>query len=136
MRIVSSPLPAEVATLVDGRPAIVMAFDTLVDQKSLVVGLTEGVMSGPDLADLRLSDVGALIVERCRRHMQLNYPQGAVVLAGVAQVASAKQRVRQVLAHAPHSRSCCCCVPTARFTTPPSTPWASICNPRTSVRNR
>lgn len=101
MRIISTPLPAEPSALAEGGPAIVMALDTLVEQKSLVVGLTEGVMQGPQLSDLRLSPVGKLVVDRCRRHLQLNYSQGAVVIAGVAQVAGAKQRVRDVLAKAP-----------------------------------
>jgi hypothetical protein len=78
-----------------------MAFDTLVDKKSVVVGLTEGVVAGPDVSNARLSDVGQLVLARCRAHHRLNYPQGAVVLAGVASVGNAKQRVRQVLAQAP-----------------------------------
>lgn len=101
MRIVSTPLPAEPLDLVDDRPAIVMALDTLVDEKSLVVGLTEGVLQGPHLSGVRCSAVGNEVIRRCGRHMQLNHPQGAVVVAGVAQVAGAKQRVRDVLAKAP-----------------------------------
>jgi len=101
MRIISTPLPAEPSALSGGQPTILMALDTLVDEKSLVVGLTEGAMNGPQLSDVRVSAVGQAIIERCRRHLELNYPQGAVVIAGVAQVAGAKQRVRDVLAKAP-----------------------------------
>jgi hypothetical protein len=100
MRIVSTFLPAEPFAAMDGRAAIVMAFDTLVDQKSLVVGITVGRVDRPDLAHVRVSALGQAIIERCGRHMQLNYPQSSVVIAGVAQVAGAKQRVRDVLAKA------------------------------------
>lgn len=101
MRIISTPLPAEASDLTGGRSTVVMALDTLVDQKSLVVGLTEGVMQGPDLADVRVSAVGQLIINRCARHLKLNYPDATVVIAGVAQVGSAVKRVRHVLAKAP-----------------------------------
>lgn len=101
MRIVSTFLPAEPHPGMAGRPAIVMALDTLVDQKAVVVGVTIGQLDGPTLNDIRLSDVGRTIVDRCSRHLELNYPQGAVVIAGVAQVAGVKQRVGQVLTNAP-----------------------------------
>lgn len=102
MRIVSTFLPvSESDVRVAGRPAIVMAMDTLVDEKSVVVGITIGRINGQSLDDVVLSDVGRIVVDRCRRHMQLNYPDGVVLIAGVAQVAGAKQRVRQVLAKAP-----------------------------------
>ncbi len=101
MKIISTLLPAEASSLVDGRAAVVMALDTLVDQKPLIVGFTVGAMQGPQLTDVRLSDVGHHIVERCVRHQKLNYTDGAVLIAGVASVGNAIQRVRQVLAHAP-----------------------------------
>lgn len=101
MRIISTLLPAEETTLADNRPAIVMAFDTLVDQKSHVVGITVGSMNGPDLADVRVSPIGQAIIERCAVHIAQNYPQAAVVIAGVARIPGAKERVRQVLAKTP-----------------------------------
>lgn len=102
MRIISTFLPPSVTDIrVGGRPAIVMAMDTLVEQKAIVVGVTIGRVNGQSLDDVVLSEVGRLVVERCRRHMELNYPDGAVVVAGVAKVAGAKERVRHVLAKAP-----------------------------------
>lgn len=101
MRIISTPLPSYHSELVDNRLAIVMAFDTLVEEKPLVVGFAVGSIHGPKLTDVRLSRVGELVVERCCRHMELNYPHAPTVIAGVAQVAGAKERVRQVLAKAP-----------------------------------
>jgi hypothetical protein len=101
VRIISTPLPAAPSELADNRPTIVMALDTLVHHKSVVVGLVQGVAQGPDLPGLRLSAVGQLVVDRGARHQQLNYPHAPTVIAGVAQVGSAKQRVRQVLAKAP-----------------------------------
>lgn len=97
-RIQSTPLPAAESDLVPGRRTVVMALDTFVGQKGLVVGLTVGRMKGPDIADVHLSELGMLIVERCVRHQEVNYPDGLVVVAGVAQVAGAKERVRKVLA--------------------------------------
>lgn len=101
MRIVSSPLPAEPSDLVDGRPTVVMALATLVDQKSLIVGLVQGVMEGPNLQDVRVSPVGQLVMERCDRYHRLNYPDAPALVAGVAQVGNAVKRVRQVLSEAP-----------------------------------
>ena len=101
MRILSTFLPAAQQEALADRPTILMAFDTLVNQKSLVVGLTEGVVTGPDLAHAQISSTGQLVLQRCTAHHRLNYPQGAVVLAGVASVSGAKERVRKVLAKAP-----------------------------------
>ena len=51
MRIISTLLPPEVTHLSGvNRPTVVMAFDTLVQGKSLVVGITEGIVAGPDAA--------------------------------------------------------------------------------------
>lgn len=101
MRIHSSFLPAAPEEAVGNRPAVLMAFDTLVDQKALVVGLAEGIVSGPDISNVGLSPVGTLVLNRCSAHHLINHPKGTVVLAGVASVGGAKQRVRQVLAQAP-----------------------------------
>jgi len=101
MRIVSTFLPPEQSALTNNAPTIVMAFDTLVEQKSHVVGITVGSVQGPDIADVRVSELGQLIISRCSAHMAKNYPQGVVVLAGVASVTGAKERVRNVLAKAP-----------------------------------
>lgn len=101
MRIVSTFLPAEVSGIAGDSPTIVMAFDTLVDEKSHVVGITVGRMDGPNLADVRVSALGKAIISRCAGHIAQNYPQAPVVVAGVASVTGAKQRVRDVLAKAP-----------------------------------
>lgn len=100
MRIISTFLTPEHSEEL-GANALLMVFDTLVDDKSLVVGITEGVVQGHDLASVRVGKVGQMVIDRLGRHRQINYPQGAVVVAGVAQVAGAKERVRQVLAKAP-----------------------------------
>lgn len=100
MRIVSTFLPAQPSALVDGGPTVVMAFDTLVGEKSHVVGITVGSMDGPDLAAVQVSAIGQVIIERCAAHIAQNYPQATVVVAGVASVSGAKQRVRDVLAKA------------------------------------
>lgn len=106
MRVISTFLPPEAAAVrvgpvAAGRPSVVMAFDTLVGEKRHVVGLAVGIVDGPDLDGVRLGAFGQIVLQRCLRHHQLNYPQGIVVVAGVAQVAGAVQRTRQVLAHAP-----------------------------------
>lgn len=101
MRIISTFLPSAIEALTGDSPAIVMAFDTLVNEKSVVVGIAEGVVQGPNVADVRVSPVGQLVLQRCTEHHRRNHPQGAVVLAGVASVSGAKERVRKVLAKAP-----------------------------------
>lgn len=100
MRIISTLLPPEPGP--DGQPTICMVFDTLVDEKSVVVGLTVGKMQGSDLASVRpATDTGRVVIDTLRRHWQRNYTGGAVIVAGVAQVPGAKERVRQILAKAP-----------------------------------
>lgn len=101
MRIVSTFLPPAATGLIKGRLSVVMAFDTLVGEKSHVVGITVGVVDGPDIAEVRVSQIGRAIIERCAGHFAQNYPDGAVVVAGVARIGGAKERVRQVLAKAP-----------------------------------
>ena len=100
MRVISTFLPAAPEEALEHRQTILLALDTLVDQKSLVVGLTVGRVAGHTLEDVTVSQPGALVIQRCVRHMDLNYPQGAVMVAGIAQVSHAPQRVRQVLTQA------------------------------------
>lgn len=101
MKTISTFLPPEKSTITGDRPSIVMAFDTLVGQKNHIVGITVGRMEGPDLADVMVSEVGQAIIDRCARHLARNYPKSAVVVAGVANVTGAKERVGKVLAKAP-----------------------------------
>ena len=101
LKIISTFLPAAPEEAFGNSSTILMAFDTLVDEKAVVVGLTEGIVQGPDVADTLLSPAGQLVLKRCAAHRALNQPEGAVVLAGVASVGGAKERVRQVLAKAP-----------------------------------
>lgn len=101
MQIISTFLPAQASALTGGSPTVVMAFDTLVDRKSHVVGITVGHMDGPDIASVRVSPVGQSVIDRCASHIAQNYPQATVVVAGVASVSGAVQRVRHVLAKAP-----------------------------------
>ena len=99
-RIISTFLPP--APGKNGEPAaLLMAFDTLVNEKSVVVGITVGKVEGANLEGVRVSTVGQAIIDRVAGHANTNYPDGAVVIAGVAQVGGAKERVRKVLAQAP-----------------------------------
>jgi hypothetical protein len=97
MRIISTFLPQEPSELTGDRPTIMAAFDTLVDNKSVVVGLTVGSLNGPHIHEVRVSAVGQAVIDRCARHIGRNYPNAPVLVAGVAQVAGAVKRVRQVL---------------------------------------
>lgn len=101
MRVISTMLPAQPDEFVGGRAAVLMTLDTLVGDKRVVTGLTIGQVHGPHLADIRPSPLGTRVIARCIAHHQLNYPTGVLVVAGVAKIAGAKQRVRQVLAKAP-----------------------------------
>lgn len=84
-----------------GQQALLMVFDTLVDKKSVVVGITVGAVEGNDIDKVRVSQVGQMVIERLGDHRSRNYPDGPVVIAGVAKVTGAKERVRNVLAQAP-----------------------------------
>jgi predicted TIM-barrel enzyme len=102
MKITSTFLPPQSSELaVHNGQTIVMAFDTVVDQKSYVVGITVGTLNGPNLADARVSAAGLTIVDRCSAHHLQNYPQGSVFIAGVANITNAEERVRKVLAQVP-----------------------------------
>lgn len=104
MRIISTFLAQEPSELTGNRNTIVTAFDTLVDEKSVVVGITVGSLDGPNITDVRVSDLGRAIIERCQRHADRNYTDTTVLVAGVANVGNAVKRVRQVLAKAlPHT---------------------------------
>ena len=99
-RIISTFLPP--APGKNGEPAaLLMAFDTLVNEKSVVVAITVGQVQGPNIVDIRASALGRRVIDRVDAHARLNYPDGSAVVAGVAQVAGAKERVRKVLAQAP-----------------------------------
>lgn len=100
MRIISTFLPPGAEEITNGAQALLMAFDTLVDNKNLVVGITVGSMDGTSLESVRVSAVGQAVLNRCAAHHRINYPDGVVIVAGVASVAGAKERVRKVLAKA------------------------------------
>jgi hypothetical protein len=99
-RIISTFLPPAPAEGV-ADAAILMVFDTLVNEKNLVVGFTVGVMDGPDLEGVRVSEIGRRVIERMGEHHQANYPGGPVAVFGVASRYGAPERVRKVLAQAP-----------------------------------
>lgn len=100
MRIISTFAPA-VADPVSGKDLVYAVYDTLVGEKSLVVGLTVGAMMGKSLEDVKVSALGQAVMNRMGEYHHFRYPNGVVMVAGVASVASATQRVRQVLAGAP-----------------------------------
>ena len=100
MRIISTFIAPEHSQEL-GQHTLVTVFDTLVQEKSVVVGITVGVVQGNQFDAVRVSPVGQAVVQRLAAHWQRNYPDGPVVIAGVAKVAGAKERVRQVLAKAP-----------------------------------
>lgn len=72
MRIISTPLPTD-----------------------------SGTLGGPTVDDVLLSPTGAAVLERCSMHHSARHAGEPVIVAGVAQSASAAQRVRQVLNQAP-----------------------------------
>lgn len=100
MRVISTFLKPEHTAEFDAN-ALLMVFDTLVDKKSAVVGITVGSVQGNDIHSVRVSKVGQLIIDRLGRHVNANYPGAPVVVAGVASVTGAKERVRKVLAQIP-----------------------------------
>lgn len=108
MRVISTFLNAvpdegllEAASGVSGRNTILMVFDTIVDDKSLVAAITIGEILGNSLDDVRTSSVGQLVLNRMAAHHKINYPDGVVMIVGVKHVSNAVQRVRNVLRNAP-----------------------------------
>ncbi len=101
MTIISTFLKSKVSSALADRPTVVMAFDTLVNDKSHVVGITVGRVEGPDLESVRVSAIGQTVIERCCSRMDEKYAEPAIMIAGVASVAGAKKRVADVLAKAP-----------------------------------
>lgn len=101
MRIISTFLPA-VFDAEFGKKTILMAFDTLIDDKSVVIGITVGRLDGPTLDDVMVGAIGQKIITRLAGHHKLNYPQTSpVVIAGVQSVSNAVHRVRNVLRNVP-----------------------------------
>ena len=105
MRIISTFLSPEAGDLMEGKQHVTMLFDALVNDKSLIVGITIGRVERPDLSGVVVSPIGQSIIDRMLRHRKLNYPDGLLMIAGVAQVPGAKERVRQILSKAPDKAS-------------------------------
>lgn len=76
-------------------------FDTLVDDKSLVTGLTVGEVRGNAIDGVKVTRIGQAIIQFMLEHHDLNYPGKPIVVAGVQHVAGAVERVRQILKEAP-----------------------------------
>lgn len=101
MKIISTYAPA-VFDAELGKDVVYAVYDTFVDGKSLVVGLTVGSMDGKALEDVKVSPVGQRVLNRMGEYHNFRYPHGLVVIAGVASRSSAAQRVGKVLTDAPH----------------------------------
>lgn len=103
MRVISTPLAATAEEgLFEGNRILLMAFDTLVDSKNLITGITVGKLDGPTLEDVRVSDIGKRIIARMSAHAKLNaIDTSLVVVAGVQNIGGAIKRVSDVLRKAP-----------------------------------
>lgn len=84
-----------------GQGLALAVFDAFVDGKDLVVGVTVGALAGPTPEDAVVSEVGQLVLNRLAQYHDFRYPKGPFIVAGVASVGSATQRVRKVLEQAP-----------------------------------
>jgi hypothetical protein len=100
LQIVSTMAPATVDAKT-GQHVVYAVYDTFVDGKSLVVGLTIGLARGNALENVQASPTGLRVIETMASYHHFRYPHGAVILAGVASASGATQRVRKVLANAP-----------------------------------
>ncbi|OFJ49582.1 hypothetical protein BA896_012615 [Janthinobacterium lividum] len=103
MRVVSTFIPAlPEKEISDRSKVLLMAFDTLVDDRNIVVGITVGKITGPTPDDAFVSEIGRRIIVRVADHHKLNYPESQVVmLAGVQTIGNAIKRVRNILRNAP-----------------------------------
>lgn len=81
--------------------AQLFVFDTFIEGKSLVTGITVGKVNGQSIDDVKVSPVGMAIIGCLGDHHALNYPGQPVIIAGVQQVPGAVDRVRKVLQKAP-----------------------------------
>lgn len=84
-----------------GRDLICAVFDAFVEGKGLVVALTTGVLQGQALEDVKVSPAGQRVIARLSGYLDFRHPNGVLVVAGVASVAGATQRVRKLLTQAP-----------------------------------
>lgn len=87
--------------ITDTKQVQLLVFDTLVEQKNLVTGITVGQVNGQTIDDVKVSVVGQAVIECLLGHHDLNYQGKPLVVAGVQQVANAVERVSQVLSKAP-----------------------------------
>jgi len=76
-------------------------FDTLIQEKSVVTGITVGKVNGRTIEHVRVSPVGQIVIACLTQHHLLNYPGHPLIVAGVQSVAQAVERVRKVLTNAP-----------------------------------
>ena len=84
-----------------GRKLLLMVFDTLIDDRKIVVGITVGQV-GATLEDTKVSPIGQKIIDQLAAHHKLNYPETvSVIVAGVQNVGNAVKRVRNVLRQTP-----------------------------------
>lgn len=104
MRIVSTFVPCAIQGLLEGRRAQLTVFDTFVDAKRLVVGITVGdVGHGQSLEDVELSAVGQKMVKVLADHVYRNFPDAPFLVVGIGARLSAPKRVRQALKKAPEN---------------------------------
>lgn len=89
------------ADSIGSKNVVLAVFDTFIDGKSLVVGIAVGELAGPAKEDARVSPVGQAVLNRLAEYHHFRYPESDFIVAGVASVASATERVRKVLQQAP-----------------------------------
>lgn len=86
-----------------GCEAPLMAFDTLINDKSVVVGIIVGSMIGPTLEDAHVSAPDLQVVRRVIEHHQFIHPKAApIIVAPMKDVDVAKTGLLELLRHAPH----------------------------------
>ena len=100
MQIISTFAPATEGDE-PGQQVILTVFDTLIEGKSVVVGLTVGTPRAQTLDDVHVSELGQRVLRYLATYHHFRGAKGPLVVAGVASVSGAAQRVRDVLAKAP-----------------------------------
>ncbi len=99
MRKIASTLIG--ALIEDGRRVVPAAFDTLMDGRHTVVGITVGTLTGPRIEDVRCSATGLLVIRAMGEHAARNGWNAPLGVFGVSRRTGVAERIAHVLRGAP-----------------------------------
>ena len=105
MKIKSTFLPPADGEELGGLASLT-AFEARIDNKSLVVGIAIGTLTGPSKDEAQVNSLAMEVVNRVIDYHQRNHAQDApFVVVELTGTLVAVKRVREVFRHAPHRSS-------------------------------